>query len=738
MHNKLFIKYIRLYLGVFLALIILLIPIYSSIYQSTRERVVGETYNQIEQGAADLDNYISKMSTFTKYLRNEKHIIQLMQIEGLPENKDVNSMLEAKKSIVNGMILENERAYMIFKNNDIVLTKGPILSDPRYHEYDDYGISNVSYPEFKKLIFDNKNAMNYIAQDEMRYGDRFCCIIKESGNYGLGYDMAMCFEISKEKIYDFLNVTENKQFDFLYITDSSYNVLYGENLPSNLPKKNKISENGITSLQNNGTDYTLMGLKGETCGLQIFVGLSQNRIMQDIYRINHIMFLYFLLAVLCMFAFCIVFAIQRAARLKIVLGSLKKDENAISEVRNEYKYIVNQINGLWSDNESYRVKIDNLQQLIGNSMMEKLLFRGVYSLQEQEEIQTYLNWDMEYYCVLCIGIWMDQEVEEYEMFLQDDDYLLQEFTKYSIITGKNEKVYIVKMQEEDMPNADFIIEKLQPFMDRNSLICVGISSIGVGLENIHLCYQQARIARRQILGDYSKRVCVYQRRMETKDKIFRLNLDNRIYDLILAEDRAALHALFDKIRHYASRSVWNSEYEIIQFFFEIQNPIARVWDETENKEQEIEFPEYQADKSLQELISELEKICEYLCQCIYDKKEESKRNIYNHIVNFVKEHACEKEMCVSYVAGQFGISEKHFTSIFKEQTGKNFVSFVEMNRMKMAEKYLLETDWSIGRIAKEIGYNTIDAFYKSFKKIYGVAPGKWKESRGNYKEKKNL
>ena len=104
------------------------------------------------------------------------------------------------------------------------------------------------------------------------------------------------------------------------------------------------------------------------------------------------------------------------------------------------------------------------------------------------------------------------------------------------------------------------------------------------------------------------------------------------------------------------------------------------------------------------------------------------------MIRFVEENYTSKDMCVSYVAQHLGISDNYLTRFFKEQTGKNFAAYVESKRMQLVEKYLLETDWSMAKIADLVGYNTLDTFYKSFKKIYGLAPGKWKENCAKQRE----
>ena len=273
-----------------------------------------------------------------------------------------------------------------------------------------------------------------------------------------------------------------------------------------------------------------------------------------------------------------------------------------------------------------------------------------------------------------------------------------------------------------------ISKKMQELLEEELDIYIGISSVGAGVENVQLCYQQARLMNRQAADQYDSRMKRYQKPIDIREKVFKLNLGNRIYDLISAEEKESLQALFQKVRSYVVRTNWYSENEIMQFFFEVQNPIARIWDETEQHEKETSELFYRSDKSVIELIDSLERVGCYLCDCIGKNKIDSKNAFCQKMIRFVEENYTNKDMCVSYAAQHFELSDKYFSTLFKEQTGKNFGVYVETMRMKKAEQYIMETDMSMARVAETVGYNTVDAFYKSFKKLYGLAPGKWKET----------
>ena len=84
MNTKLFRKYVRNYLGVLALLLLLLIPLYTAMYRGTKELIVKETLNKLEQGIINLENRISKMRVITNLLCDDKAVGKIARIKGEP------------------------------------------------------------------------------------------------------------------------------------------------------------------------------------------------------------------------------------------------------------------------------------------------------------------------------------------------------------------------------------------------------------------------------------------------------------------------------------------------------------------------------------------------------------------------------------------------------------------------------------------------------------------------------
>jgi YesN/AraC family two-component response regulator len=79
------------------------------------------------------------------------------------------------------------------------------------------------------------------------------------------------------------------------------------------------------------------------------------------------------------------------------------------------------------------------------------------------------------------------------------------------------------------------------------------------------------------------------------------------------------------------------------------------------------------------------------------------------------------EMISQYV----GLSEGYFSKIFTKNTGENFSTYLTKYRIDKAKELLKTTDKKIYEICDEIGYENVEHFSRTFKKIIGCSPKKY-------------
>lgn len=124
-----------------------------------------------------------------------------------------------------------------------------------------------------------------------------------------------------------------------------------------------------------------------------------------------------------------------------------------------------------------------------------------------------------------------------------------------------------------------------------------------------------------------------------------------------------------------------------------------------------------------------------LCDIIEGKKRSQNVSLRESVIKFVDENYMHYEMCLSYVAQRFNLSEVYLSNFFKEQTGENFSDYVERIRIETACELILNGKNSIEEIAYMVGYSSSHAFRRVFKRTKGVIPSRFKENQNSQVQK---
>lgn len=100
--------------------------------------------------------------------------------------------------------------------------------------------------------------------------------------------------------------------------------------------------------------------------------------------------------------------------------------------------------------------------------------------------------------------------------------------------------------------------------------------------------------------------------------------------------------------------------------------------------------------------------------------------------NMVVDRYMEPDLSLDTVCSELGVSNSYFSSVFKKETGKAFISYLTDYRMDHAANLILETNEKSYKIAEQVGYQDANYFSYVFKKRFGMSPSKYRtEHAGN-------
>jgi two-component system response regulator YesN len=91
---------------------------------------------------------------------------------------------------------------------------------------------------------------------------------------------------------------------------------------------------------------------------------------------------------------------------------------------------------------------------------------------------------------------------------------------------------------------------------------------------------------------------------------------------------------------------------------------------------------------------------------------------------------CDRDISLSEVASSVGMSKSHFSVVFREQTGINFVEYVTHVRVELAKRLLRNMNLKIYEVALKAGFDNERYFSRVFRNKVGLTPTEYRKQVG--------
>jgi AraC-like DNA-binding protein len=120
-------------------------------------------------------------------------------------------------------------------------------------------------------------------------------------------------------------------------------------------------------------------------------------------------------------------------------------------------------------------------------------------------------------------------------------------------------------------------------------------------------------------------------------------------------------------------------------------------------------------------------IYRYMIETLYGNKESKNYDLKNQMIHYIESHF-SSDISLTTLADHFNLNPKYLSRYFKDQTGTNFIQYVNRLRIDQAKLLLLkEKSLHIDEIGEKVGYLNKNTFITTFKKHEGMTPGKFRE-----------
>ena len=100
------------------------------------------------------------------------------------------------------------------------------------------------------------------------------------------------------------------------------------------------------------------------------------------------------------------------------------------------------------------------------------------------------------------------------------------------------------------------------------------------------------------------------------------------------------------------------------------------------------------------------------------------------VLEHVKENI-DKDLSVAEMAQVVGMSQYYFSKLFKMSTGTTPHQYVMRQRVERAQELLREGNTALVEVATHVGFETQSHFTSVFRRLVGITPKKFRETRGD-------
>lgn len=103
-----------------------------------------------------------------------------------------------------------------------------------------------------------------------------------------------------------------------------------------------------------------------------------------------------------------------------------------------------------------------------------------------------------------------------------------------------------------------------------------------------------------------------------------------------------------------------------------------------------------------------------------------------NIMEYIRSN--HKTVTLESLAQTYNYSSSYLSSLIKNRYGKTFKEIVTQIKLDQAAQMILETDYSMAKIAEAAGYSDKSYFFRCFKQEYGMTPTEYKARKSRVKQ----
>lgn len=743
-------------------LFILLVPMAMGffLYAKVESAMKGnaEKYNlaMLEQLRLSMDSHLNGMDILSQQVvLNPKlnYLLNVSDVDGTEKSGFIdfirNYLDQYRKST--GSFIEG--FYIYFKNSDTIVSSGAMADPATYYE-----------AHQKQQVADYEtwygNILNGYHNREFIHLEGDVIAYVQSLPISDVTDVKGTFVIllNGSQVKEMFSQIESVNESSIYILDRNNRLVLGTggDLPeevSRLPAK----QSGLIESDINGTHSMISYTSSNPYGLKYISVTPMDTFMQ---RVNQIKTWALAVLALCLIGgvSAVLTASYRSySPIKRMVNSIvQSNKTGRTPFENEFDFITKTIESSLLKEQDLLDKLSQQMPVIRANFLARLL-RGHVEADETGDRQQSLQLsDIEFvsnhFAVLLVHI---EDIARFTIEQTERQWVLSRFIIANIgedITNVHHKGYSVELDRDrlailvnfrkervglEMNDLERMAESLKHvIIERFKIfVTIAVSNIHEGIDRIGDCWIEAQTAADYTIVKGKSQIIYYRdiREVVGKHYYYPLETEVRLVNFVKSGDTQSVAKLLDDI--YTMNFISNSItpelgkllfFNIISTYLKIINTVSPNHTDFlgENFDPIQQLFTYQ---TADEIHGKAKHLYDRLTVTFQKGLTDRGTQMFQDIVGLIESHLSNSSLGLPFIAEHLNVTPQYVSSFFKKYSGQNITDYITRQRIDKAKRLLEETHLANAQIAEMVGYTSTVVFIRSFKKLEGVTPGKYRD-----------
>lgn len=448
-------------------------------------------------------------------------------------------------------------------------------------------------------------------------------------------------------------------------------------------------------------------------------------------------------------------SLQRVAQLieKNVKTKIQMDDQVYAYMEQElqdtferYRSLCEEVEA--QDRQMQRIFVTNLlthSKVSHDSVTEHLKKFNVSLLSENFYVAIF-------YVVDASDIFFEKNKGEYDDQLHLANFIIENITtellseKFLVLSGEIDDVYtaIINLPQDSGGREEMVRifrESIQ-FISKEFgfFFKVCLSSREQGLVNAHNAYKNASYTLDYSLTVASDEILFYDEigEMVSYSSTDLISVQEKYTDLMQCgnfEDAAqVLEPMFCELEtgNLSLEMLKCKTYALMNLISEAMRMVSKVNHDISQEYAEQRVAEIFVIRTIPALHEAHNRILTEMQDITGLKGNDKNARLIERVQAYIRENYNDCNMSVSSLAEQFKLNSLYFSRLFTKHTGVYISNYITQIRVERVKELLVTTDDTITAIAGKTGFYSDVVLIRSFKKIVGTTPGKYRTKNKEY------